>query len=252
MHVRWNLLAAGAALATVGMAAWLAGASVVPTLVRGPYLQLLSTDGVTVVWNTDAPADCALTIRQLPGGATGVIGGSRGTECEMQVDGLLPGTRYAYTPIGDGFPLDDEAVFRTDAPAQPFTFLVVGDSGDGGPKQYAVRDRMLATRADFIVHTGDMIYPDGEAENFDRKFFRPYRSLLRSLVFWPTLGNHDVDSNHGIDHEPWYDVFRTPANNAAGDEGYYSFDFGNAHITVLDTNASTALDSPQRSFLEQD
>src|SRR6185295_19605725 len=33
------------------------------SLTRGPYLQLLTTQSVTIVWNTDAPAACALAIR---------------------------------------------------------------------------------------------------------------------------------------------------------------------------------------------
>lgn len=250
MHLHWSLLLIGWPV-LAALAAWLASlasADPVATLVRGPSLQRLSTHSVGIGWKTDVPADCGLRIRPVNGSARTVEGGA-GTECAIDVDALDPGTSYAYTPLADGVPLDDEAVFHTDDPARPFTFLVVGDSGSGGAKQYAVRDRMLATPADFIVHTGDMIYEDGAPEDFDRKFFLPYRALLRSVPFWPTLGNHDVHLDAGA---AWYDAFRTPANNAAGDEGYYSFDFGNAHVAVIDSNRTLAVGSPQRDFLEQD
>src|SRR5437867_1835664 len=84
-------------------------------LTRGPYLQLLTTHSVTIVWNTDAPAGCSLAIHPL-GGATTVVVGGAGSVCAIAVDGLSPGTQYGYTPNADGAPLDSESVFRTDDP----------------------------------------------------------------------------------------------------------------------------------------
>jgi hypothetical protein len=54
-----------------------------------------------------------------------------------------------------------ESAFGTDDPVRPFTFQVVGDSGSHDPAQLAMRDRMLATPADFILSTGDMIHESG-------------------------------------------------------------------------------------------
>ena len=71
------------------------------SLTRGPYLQLLTRQSVTVVWNTDVPAACALAVRPLDGLAT-LRTGSVGTVCAIAIDGLLPGTAYAYTPFADG------------------------------------------------------------------------------------------------------------------------------------------------------
>ena len=218
------------------------------TLTRGPYLQRLTTTAVTIVWNTDVPAACSLAIRPL-GGTAAVIQGETGTVCAIPVTNRAPGTQYAYVPRADGVPLDAESVFRTDGPGRPFSFLVVGDSGLTGPDQTAVRDRMLETPPDFLLHTGDMAYPDGAAEDFNPKFFWPYRDLIRHLVFWPCLGNHDRNTDNGA---PWRAAFYTPANNPAGSENYYSFDFGNAHFVVLNSNGDTAPGSPQHTFLDRE
>jgi len=218
------------------------------TLTRGPYLQLLTTQSATVVWNTDTPAACALAIHPL-GGATTVIPGPTDTVCAIAPTGLSPGTQYAYAPLADGVALGPESVLRTDAPTPSFSFLVVGDSGCGCPAQLAVRDRMLGVAADFVLHTGDMIYDNGAAADFDPKFFAPYRDLVRTRVFWPCLGNHDIVADGGAS---WRAAFYTPANNPSGSEHYYSFDFGSAHVVVLDSNASTAPGSPQYVFLDQD
>jgi acid phosphatase type 7 len=218
------------------------------TLTRGPYLQLLTTTSVTVVWNTDVPAACALSLGQLDD-APIVLPGHTGTVCAISVTDLTPGTQYAYVPLGDGVPLDEEWVFRTDDPTRPFAFLAIGDSGCGCLPQLALRDRMLATPADFAIHTGDMVYEDGEPENFNPTFFAPYRGLLGRMMFWPLVGNHDFHTGGG---QPWRDAFYTPGNNAAGNEDYYSFDYGNAHFVVLDSNAPLGPGSPQYVFLDQD
>ncbi|MCC6847334.1 MAG: metallophosphoesterase [Deltaproteobacteria bacterium] len=218
-------------------------------LTRGPYLQLLTTTSVTVVWNTDVASDCALALRPLAGGAATVSTGPPGRVCAIAVTGLLPGGTYGYVPRDGAAPLAAESRFTTDDPSAPFTFLVVGDTGSGGGAQMRVRDEMLASPADFVLHTGDMIYDNGEAALYDPRFFDPYAALLTRLAFWPCLGNHDVRTASG---QPWRDAFYTPANNAAGSENYYSFDFGNAHVAVLNSTASTSPGSAQYVFLNED
>jgi hypothetical protein len=106
---------------------------------------------------------------------------------------------------------------------------------------------MVATPADFILHTGDMVYDRGEAVRFDPAVFAPYAPLLRRVVLWPCLGNHDVRTDLG---KPWLDVFYTPANNPEHDETYYSFRFGNALFVVLNSNAPLAPGSHQYRFLD--
>jgi hypothetical protein len=217
------------------------------TLTRGPYLQLLTPRSVTVVWNTDLPAACSVAVGPV-GRAQSIVAGGTGTVCAVALTGLTPGASYAYRPRADGASLRGDSIFQTDDPTLPYAFLVVGDTGPGSD-QLAVRDQMLATPAEFILHTGDMIYDDGAAADFDPKFFTPYRDLIRRLVFWPLLGNHDWRTASG---QPWRDAFWTPANNPAASENYYSFDYGNAHVAVLNSNISTSPGSAQHTFLDRD
>jgi hypothetical protein len=218
------------------------------TLTRGPYLQLLTRTSITVVWNTDAPSTCRLQVGPAGGAAT-MIDGTIASRCVITAAGLTAGAEYAYVPYAGNLPLTSESIFRTDHPTEPFTMLVFGDSGDASANQMAVRDRMLITPADLMLHTGDMIYESGEAANYDPRFFVPYAQLIRRLVLWPCVGNHDVITAGGA---PWRDAFFTPANNTAGSEHYYSFDAGNAHVAVLDSTASLAPGSAQYLFLDAD
>ncbi len=224
-------------------------ASASATLVRGPYLQRLTRRSVTVVWNTVRPAACSVTIRQ-GSMAPRVVDGATGTVCALEVGELEPDTEYHYMPRADGVPLTAESAFRTDGTSGRFTFLVLGDSGCGCATQLAVRDQMVASPADFIVHTGDMIYRKVlRPEDFDTQIFGVYGPLMRRMVLWPTLGNHDRERDDGA---IWRDVFFTPANNPEGAKDYYSFDYGNAHVAVIDSNASTGRKSPQYRFLDRD
>ena len=219
------------------------------TLVRGPYLQLLTTHSVTVVWTTDVPATCALDVG-LPGATPTTIPGAVDvvtSACVVAVDGLSPGTHYAYVPRADGVALTAASEFHTDDPTVATTLLAFGDSGDLSPEQLAVRDRMVATPADAILHTGDMVYDNGALADFDTKFFTPYSDLVRRMMLWPSLGNHDIRTLNG---QPWRDVFYTPANNPNQNEGYYSFDVGNAHVVVLNSNGAMGAGAAQPAFLD--
>jgi 3',5'-cyclic AMP phosphodiesterase CpdA len=246
--VRGASMRAPAALVSVVtlLAAARAGAA---TLTRGPYLQLLTTRSVLIVWKTDARAACSLAIRPLDGLPV-VLTGDTDTVCAIAVEGLSPGAGYGYVPLADGEPLADESVFQADHPERPYTFFVLGDFGCSCAAQRAVRDRMLASAppADFILSTGDQVYSDNAAAHRDPKLFDVYRDLLRSIPFYPTLGNHDW-SDSGA---PWRAVWYTPANNPARSENYYSFDFGNAHVAVINTNEPTRPGSAQHTFLDQD
>ena len=217
-------------------------------LTRGPYLQLVTATSATVAWRTDAAAACSLAIGPS-GGESRIIAGESGTKCAIAANDLTPGTAYDYLPRADGVPLGTASAFRTDSPAGAFVFAVIGDHGNNiTTSQPEVRDRLLEIDPDFILSTGDMIYPAGAAEDFDPKFFVPYAQLLRSIVFWPCLGNHDVETDNG---DPWRDAFYTPANNPSAVEDYYSFEWGNAHVLVIDSTQSTSPGSKQYAFIDQ-
>jgi hypothetical protein len=224
------------------------------TLTRGPYLQLLTTTAVTVVWNTDTATTCSLEIWPLGDSTSTVVTGATDTICVLPVEALTPGTQYAYVPLADGIPLRSESIFRTDHPTLPYTFLVLGDHGYMPPRspQLAVAARMLESPADFVLSAGDMIHPEALPEYWNPAFFVPYADLVRKLVFWPCLGNHDLHDGG----DSYLDVFYLPANNAAGSERYYSFDYGNGHVAVFEQCPRSELGwgpgSAQYTFLDED
>jgi hypothetical protein len=87
-----------------------------------------------------------------------------------------------------GAPADK--VIRREA-GDRFSFMVLGDTGEGDDSQYAVVPGFLKTGqgTDFAVIASDVIYPVGATDDYGDKFFRPYRDYPAPIYAIP--GNHD-------------------------------------------------------------
>nr|WP_240972516.1 metallophosphoesterase [Nonomuraea sp. FMUSA5-5] len=75
-----------------------------------------------------------------------------------------------------------------------FSFLLLGDTGEGDASQYAVVPGMLklGEGTSFAIIASDVIYPTGSGNEYGDKFFRPYQDYNAPIYAIP--GNHD-----------WYD-----------------------------------------------
>lgn len=115
------------------------------------------------------------------------------------------------------------------------SFLVFGDSGSGDSKQKELAEIMLEFPFEFILHTGDLAYPDGSKQQLQNKFFSIYKAHLARGPVYPAPGNHDYLTNNLT---PYLSMFDLPkqAFRKRDDERYYSFDIQNIHFIALDTN----------------
>jgi 3',5'-cyclic AMP phosphodiesterase CpdA len=86
----------------------------------------------------------------------------------------------------------------------PFSFIVIGDTGEGTSAQHALRDQFLAlgNREDvkFLVLSSDVIYPQGAMHDYEPKFYLPFKGFTKPIYAIP--GNHD-----------WYDALEAFAAN---------------------------------------
>jgi 3',5'-cyclic AMP phosphodiesterase CpdA len=106
--------------------------------------------------------------------------------------------------------------------------VVLGDTGSGSAAQIAIAQRLAEHPFELMVFLGDVAYPRGTAERLDARFFGVYADYLAYVPVFPTLGNHDEEAAQG---RAYLDAFVLP-----GEERWYSFDWGDAHFVVLDTN----------------
>lgn len=125
-------------------------------------------------------------------------------------------------------------------------FVAFGDMGTGDSDQRDVARQMAAFHFnhpyDTVLMLGDNIYPDGNPDDFQKKFERPYAELIRrGISFFAALGNHDVKK--GREAQINYPLFHM------GGRAYYSFTKGNglAEFFALD---STSFDAAQLRWLE--
>lgn len=230
---------------------------------RGPYLQMLSEQAVTLKWQT-SDADMP-TVRygqnQVDLNRHAVVSGSR-TKHEVRLSGLSPATRYYYHISGKE---SWHGSFHT-APLAgsdaPIRLWVTGDQGETGSIQNEVRDAALQWAIDnqryerplfdFWITTGDNAYRSGTIVQFQNKFFEPYADILANIPVWPAYGNHDAR------RWAFFELFSLPRLAESGGtpshtEHFYSFDYGQLRVVMLDSEASSlAADGAMARWLKND
>ena len=240
-----------------------------PQLVRGPYLQMQTDDGISVHWRTNIATDSV--VRYGPSAEdlndSVLIPGSR-TEHAVALNGLGPGQKYWYS-VGDSIAEmgGDASYHFSTAPIQgapaDTRIWVLGDSGTANANARAVRDAYKtwagSDPADLLLMLGDNAYNDGTDAEYQAAVFDTYPEVLRQIPLFSTLGNHD---GHTADSDtqtgPYYAIFNLPKNGeigglASGTEAYYSFDYANIHFISLDSyETSRSPTGTMLTWLESD
>lgn len=74
-----------------------------------------------------------------------------------------------------------------------FSFIVIGDTGEGDASQFSLIDRYLdlGRRDDvkFLVIASDVIYPAGAMTDYEKNFYLPFKGFKKPIYAIP--GNHD-------------------------------------------------------------
>lgn len=82
-------------------------------------------------------------------------------------------------------------------PGQDFSFIVIGDTGEGDASQHSLRSQYLQVvreeRVRFVVISSDVVYPTGAMKDYERNFWLPFMGTEKPVYAIP--GNHD-----------WYDA----------------------------------------------
>ena len=220
--------------------AGLAAAHAADKLVGGPVVVNAGPRTATITWVVESGE---VKLGAQPGELTAAAPILR---CEkVTYANLKPGATYHYEVPGYA---GAEGSFKT-PPAGPadFQFVVYGDTRTRHNLHQRVVDAIVKTEPDFVVHTGDLV-SDGNDTALWPIFFSIEKELLRKTVFFPSLGNHERNNPR---YYEFFDV-RTP---------YYSFNWGAAHFTILNSDignaalsaqARDAFWSEQRRWLEDD
>ena len=226
---------------------------------RHPYLQKVTERSAVVLWTAErlpaplvkywAPATPAAsrTVAAAVDPSAPVV---RGLQYQAALDGLSPGQVVCYQLFDGRRPLAGPFGFAS-APAAggaaPIRIAAFGDMGWRSTDQDAVRSQLGTVEIDLALLAGDIGYPSGRLRDYEDNVFPVYGPLMASAPFVPASGNHDYMTADG---GPFRQVFALPENGGpAGRERWYSTDWGDLHLVVLD---SEKVGEAQEAWLDAD
>jgi len=157
---------------------------------------------------------------------------------------LQPGTRYVYR-VGEGSTWSPYYTFETEkAEPERFQFIVFGDSHEEKPiytvwKKTVTQAYEQNPEAKFIMSVGDLIYSGKDYTQW-QAWFAGAQDVITRIPDMPVIGDHEPRGVTSKDEwqrpEYFVKLFRVPQNGPADFKGeVYSFDYGAAHIAVLNT-----------------
>ena len=173
---------------------------------------------------------------------------------KVVVNGLRAGKTYYYT-VGDKSTRSPVCSFTTDpGRGEPIDFLVYADVQASNEENFERAARVvnavydLYPDIDFTTSMGDYVN-DCTNEEWDY-YFEKFAFIDRHTTNAPVAGNHDGNLRWN-----WFDsMFNLGA--AEGSDTitgvYYSFDYGDAHFAVLNTNDMYPMSYQQQNWLKND
>ncbi len=219
-----------------------------------------------ICWYTDSESGTDVQVAPAAG-FNGSFAGAKaykGSSSEFQdsfvhkvtVDGLSAGTRYFYR-VGDAALnlWSETCSFTTDSGKNSaFSFIAIADVQASSEENFgrAAEVMRAATRVlpghDFYVNLGDYV---NDCTNDEWNwFFDKFGFANNNTTAVPVPGNHDGNLKWN-----WFNnMFNigTAPGSATTTGCYYSFDYGNAHIAVLNTNDMYPISQQQINWLKND
>lgn len=227
----------------------------VANLVRGPFLQDMSTNSVRIIWKTPGASDSVVEYGTNHWDENRVVLTNLVETHVMTLTNLVSDTLYHYrVTSSDGTVMleSDSTTFRTFRTNGPVRFLVVADTGWGSDGQYQVAQAMAREAVDMVLVVGDVVYPAFTLGRVDLRCFSVYQDQMSRVPFVFMYGNHDRYGNV----MDFVKAFEIASTNTATEGLYYSFDHGEAHFVILDTDLRVGMRfdpaSPQYQWLEKD
>jgi len=238
-----------------------------------PYIGATTPTSVVVAWAADAST--AGEIHYSTDTSYGQIATATSFSRDGKywysatITGLMPGATYHYRVYLGGTDVTpwSDVTFHTAPPTDTtqVVFAGLGDSRPGSassaPSQAAldVAAQMAQQTFAFALHTGDIVHSGGICTGADsswsqylRGYFDVYKEIIKQTPFYTSVGNHELN-NGSCGYQAYTDVYHLPENAPSGDEErYYSFDWGNVHVVVLNTQQDYSAGSTQNNWLKND
>ncbi len=204
-------------------------APTLPSPTRGPWLNWVTSDAVSVLWETTASTQGGVEFGPADGDWEDVVPeAAAGDHHDVRLTGLLPDTTYRYRIVFDG-EVGDTFSFRTAPDAKvPFRFTVWGDNQDGPDVFAEIVDRMEVLDPDFALAVGDVVQTGSENAWRDQ-LLDPILDLSLDTPFVVAAGNHErIGDNDGSN----FDLHMSQP----GDEHCFGWTYAGAYFLIIDTD----------------
>ncbi|OHB80392.1 MAG: hypothetical protein A2W31_18925 [Planctomycetes bacterium RBG_16_64_10] len=222
-------------------------------LVRpAPWLAGVAADSVYVCLEAD---DANSTIVEY--GLTAAYGQQRTTEYSeptaygnrahnVHLTGLQPNAQYHYRVAHGASVSADYTFWTAPEPGTPARWGFAADSRSQTAVHDAMAGLILAQNPRMMVYGGDLCtsgVSEFAYEYWSTEWFVPNQEALNATAPWVNAtGNH----------EQWNELTRALTQAPAGDSPYFSFDYGDSHILILNTELPYSPGSPQWDFAAND
>ena len=220
-------------------------------LLMSPYLQAVTTNSIYVL--VESSSTKPITVEYGP---TATYGRKAQTEsCDttsdqtfvhnIRLSGLKPNSLYHYRAIARGAETRD-ATFRTaPLPGTPFRFAWMADFRTGVLIHDSIATLVRDADPAMSLYGGDLAI-DGKYASIKGQFFRPPElALIDHVPFFNTPGNHEKWTQNTR-------AFTQAPVTSSGTQEYYSFDYGDMHVLVLNNEVADDSASAQYRFAQAD
>ncbi len=281
----WKPITAALALTGIVVAAifyyspfWYLSIGINPTF--GPHVAIHGRpNAMQVSWRTAIPAQTIVNWGDDPSSLNRTAVGGEfywqdGTEATYHhcvvLDSLVPGQKYYYNVPSLGFGAHAFTAPPTLSSGGKVTFTILGDTQGAFNVQRRNIANMLALKGidgiNFTFICGDNVNDDDDMAEWAMLFHESsYGRIIPQVPWNAASGNHETGShaddwpirkNFKTFHQNVYITENSTVPAGAQDIGvYYSFNYSNVHLTVLDTHqlaGTNNLTAAQLAFLESD
>lgn len=225
--------------------AFLAPGAADAAIYNGPYTLQPSTSTVRMLWEADEVASARIEYGTSTAYGKTFEELKQSTFHDVTLTGLTANTTYYYRLTDYSGDVRTGKFTTVATPGTSFVFAAYGDNRSNPDDHAAVAAAILAKNPRFVVTTGDYIEDAGVLKEWHNQFFIPAANLLANAPVIPAIGNHD--SGVGHPRSPVKQYFPSP-----GSTNYYSTDYGDVHLVVVDSNIPYGTSSSQYAWLEKD
>ncbi|MEW6777898.1 MAG: metallophosphoesterase family protein [Bdellovibrionota bacterium] len=231
-----------------------------------PVVMNATTSSIDITWESGEAASGKIRIgtsSTLSGAA--LLTDSRVIEIhKIRITGLAQNTKYYYrVELANESSTINKFVTAPTSTTDPVRMVMLGDTRKGyGPEAWLLEageddDHRAVTRAanakapDVYLNSGDFGFAGQDSADVIN-FFKQEKELLGNSVLYPVYGNHDfawffglADASLGTGNTLFDSYFQVPGN---GNFDYYSFNYSNIHVLVINSNGCNAAGTCPSTF----